>query len=292
MNASISMSRFYIVGGTVPRDASSYVVREADHALLEGLQSGQFCYVLTSRQMGKSSLMVRTAARLRQEGTKCVLLDLTAIGMNLSEERWYDGLLNMVGAQLDLEDELDDFWRSHTRLGPIHRWMRALREVVLNRIPGQVVLFLDEIDIVRSLPFSTDEFFAGIRHCYNTRTEDPEMERLTFCLLGVTTPSDLIRDTRTTPFNIGRRIELNDFTPEEAAPLAAGFALSPSAGQMSSTLVGQASRQQVGQASLPVPEGGQGGEESSLILIPHPFSIVSSFGRGGIPTSHSGSARR
>ena len=26
------------------------------------------------------------------------------------------------------------------------------------------------------------------------------------------TPSDLIRDTRTTPFNIGRRIELNDFT--------------------------------------------------------------------------------
>src|SRR5437867_3385491 len=91
------------------------------------------------------------------------------------------------------------------------------------RIAGPVVLFIDEIDAVRSLPFSTDEFFAAIRECYNRRSQDPAFERLTFCLLGVATPSDLIQDTRTTPFNIGHRIELTDFTPAEAAPLAAGL---------------------------------------------------------------------
>ena len=32
--------------------------------LLQQLQAGEFCYVLTPRQMGKSSLMVRTAQRL------------------------------------------------------------------------------------------------------------------------------------------------------------------------------------------------------------------------------------
>src|SRR5205814_2031361 len=69
-----------------------------------------------------------------------------------------------------------------------------------------------------------DEFFAAIRACYNRRTEEPEWERLTFCLLGVATPSDLIQDTRTTPFNIGRRIDLTDFSPAEAAPLARGLA--------------------------------------------------------------------
>ena len=90
--------------------------------------------------------------------------------------------------------------------------MRAIREVVLAAPPGRVVIFVDEIDAVRSLPFSTDEFFAAIRECYNRRHEDPELERLTFCLLGVATPSDLIRELRTTPFNIGRRIELLDFT--------------------------------------------------------------------------------
>src|SRR5204863_86491 len=57
----------------------------------------------------------------------------------------------------------------------------------------------------------------------NRRTEAPEFRRLTFCLLGVATPSDLIRDTRTTPFNIGRRIDLSDFTQAEAAPLAIGL---------------------------------------------------------------------
>src|SRR5262249_30597535 len=47
--------------------------------------------------------------------------------------------------------------------------------------------------------------------------------RLTFCLLGVASPSDLIRDTRMTPFNIGRRIELADFTEAEAAILTIGL---------------------------------------------------------------------
>ncbi|MFL6332186.1 MAG: AAA-like domain-containing protein [Pyrinomonadaceae bacterium] len=214
---------FYVIGGTLQRNAPSYVPRQADKDLSEWLAEGKFCYVLTSRQMGKSSLMVRTAARLREEGAAVAVLDLTAIGQNLSAEQWYDGLLSRTGQQLDLEDELEDFWADHERLGAMQRWMRAVREVVLARYEGRVCIFLDEIDAVRSLPFSTDEFFAGIREFYNRRTEDPELERLTFCLLGVATPSDLIRDTRTTPFNIGRRVELRDFDEREAAPLAEGF---------------------------------------------------------------------
>jgi hypothetical protein len=214
---------FFVTGGTLRPDAPSYVERRADSDLYEGLSQGEFCYVLTSRQMGKSSLMVRTASRLREAGVAVVVLDLTSIGQNLSAEQWYDGLLGLMGPQLDLEDELEEFWLANARQGPLHRWMAALRKIVLPRCPGRIVIFVDEIDAVRSLPFSTDEFFAAIRECYNHRSEDPEFARLTFCLLGVATPSDLIRDTRTTPFNIGRRIELTDFTPAEAAPLAVGL---------------------------------------------------------------------
>jgi hypothetical protein len=216
-------TQFYITGGTLPRDAISYVPRHADEELFDGLMQGEFCYVLTSRQMGKSSLMVRTAARLREQGVTVVVLDLTALGQNLTAEQWYDGLLNLVGRQLRLEDELEDFWLEHDRLGPLQRWMRAVREVVLTHISGPLVIFVDEIDTVRSLPFSTDEFFAAIRESYNRRAEEPGLRHLTFCLLGVATPSDLIRDTHTTPFNIGRRIELSDFTNQEAAILADGL---------------------------------------------------------------------
>jgi AAA-like domain/PDZ domain len=214
---------FYVAGGTLRGDARCYVPRQADADLLGGLVAGEFCYVLTSRQMGKSSLMVHTAQRLREQGIAVVVLDLTAIGQNLTAEQWYDGLLGHVGRQLDLEDELEDFWQEHERVGPLQRWMRAIREVVLRRVTKPVTIFVDEIDTVRSLPFSTDEFFAAIRECYNGRSEDPDLARLTFCLLGVATPSDLIRDTRITPFNIGRRIELRDFADTEATSLAAGL---------------------------------------------------------------------
>src|SRR5262245_40316500 len=221
---------FYVTGGTLSRDAQCYVEREADRILYEGLLQGKFCYVLTSRQMGKSSLMVRTAARLREAGVGVAVLDLTAIGQNLTAEQWYDGLLGRIGSQLQLEDEIEELWLNHPRLGPLQRWMSAITEVVLPRYPGRLVIFVDEIDAVRSLAFSTDEFFAGIREFYNRRTEEPELERLTFCLLGVATPSDLIRDTRTTPFNIGQRVELNDFTEAEAAPLAQGLQKTSEAG--------------------------------------------------------------
>ncbi len=216
-------TEFFVTGGTLRRDAECYVVRQADRELLAGLRQGKFCYVLTSRQMGKSSLMVRIAAQLREEGCGVVILDLTAIGQNLSAEQWYRGLLGQMGYQLELEDELIEFWRGNKELGAMQRWMRAIREVVLPCYPGPVVIFIDEIDAVLSLPFSTDKFFAAIREFYNRRTEDEELGRLTFCLLGVATPSDLIRDTRTTPFNIGQRIELHDFTEAEAVSLAQGL---------------------------------------------------------------------
>src|SRR5207302_2133811 len=126
---------FYVTGGTLRSDAPSYVERQADADLYAGLRRGEFCYVLTSRQMGKSSLMNRTAARLREEGVAVALLDLTAIGQNLSPEQWYGGLLRRLGRQLDpsgdLEEALDDFWLEQDRMGPLDRWMEALQQVVL-----------------------------------------------------------------------------------------------------------------------------------------------------------------
>jgi TPR repeat protein len=215
-------SSFYKTGGTLDYNHPSYIERTADQDLYERLKQGEFCYILTSRQMGKSSLMVRTALRLRNEGESVVTIDLTSFGNTLDQEQWYDSILTRIGQQLNLETELEEFWFGHERLNPFQRWMEAIHRVVLPKC-RRLILFIDEIDIVRSFKFSADEFFAGIRECYNRRAEDPEMNRLVFCLLGVLSPSELIQNADITPFNIGQRIELKDFSMHESALLAKGL---------------------------------------------------------------------
>jgi CheY-like chemotaxis protein len=216
------VERFH-TGGTLRADAPSYVERQADRNLLAGLLSGEFCYVLTCRQMGKSSLMIRTAKKLRDAGAKVVTIDLTAIGQNLTRDQWYLGMLSRLGWQLGMEEQLDRFWVDNQRLSPVQQFFGAVRRVILPSSDRLVAIFVDELDMVRSLPFSTDEFFAAIREMYNRGSEDVELHRLAFCLLGVATPSELMQDHRLTPFNIGQRIELEDFAFAELVPLAKGL---------------------------------------------------------------------
>jgi hypothetical protein len=122
---------FYVAGGTLRADAPSYVEREADAALFQSLSQGEYCYVLTSRQMGKSSLMVRTSARLRSAGVTVVVLDLTTVGRNLEPDQWYAGMLRLLAEQTGLEEPLVTFWNRHPELGPAQRWMAALTDVLL-----------------------------------------------------------------------------------------------------------------------------------------------------------------
>ncbi|MCC2672151.1 MAG: GUN4-like family, partial [Armatimonadetes bacterium] len=228
---------FYVSGGTLRPDAPCYVERRADRELWDAVRRGEFCYVLTPRQMGKSSLMVRTAYRLRAAGVHAAILDLTTLGGNVTPEQWYFGLLTLLGDQLDLDAELESYWYAHSGHGPLRRLIAAIEQVVLPQLATRqrphadltapdaprLVIFIDEIDTVRSLSFPTDEFFAAVRELYNRRAAEPALRHLTLCLLGVATPADLIRESRSTPFNIGRCVELDDFTLDEALPLAMGL---------------------------------------------------------------------
>ncbi|MBX0331277.1 AAA-like domain-containing protein [Oscillochloris sp. ZM17-4] len=218
----MSTQNIYTVGGTVQAGQGIYVPRKADDELRSLCQAGTFAYILTARQMGKSSLMVRTAARLEEEGTHTALIDLTKLGAKASAEQWYLGFLVELADQLGLATDVMDWWTAQEHLPMAQRLSRFCTKVVLDELIAPVVIFVDEIDSTLSLDF-TDDFFAAIRALYNARSDNAEVRLLTFVLIGVATPGDLIRDPKRTPFNIGTRVDLEDFTPEEAAPLAAGL---------------------------------------------------------------------
>ena len=106
MATTKTTENFYVSGGTLPTSALSYVRRSADDVLYQALTEGEFCYILTSRQMGKSSMTTQAAQRLREAGVTVALLDFSGIGFNLQPEQWYNGLLEHLGRRLDLEDDL------------------------------------------------------------------------------------------------------------------------------------------------------------------------------------------
>jgi WD40 repeat protein len=217
----------YQVGGSLRVSAPSYIHRQADTLLYEALRIGEFCYVFNSRQMGKSSLRVQTKHRLEQEGCRCAAVDMTSIGSGeVSLQQWYRGFIAELwrGFNLGTPKQLKTWWQEQEETSPVQSLKQFLEEVLMQKFPETPILILiDEIDHVLSLPFPMDDFFAFLRFCYNQRAENPAYNHLSFALFGVATPSDLIQNTHSTPFNIGHAIELAGFSLKEATPLAQGL---------------------------------------------------------------------
>ncbi|MGB6297060.1 MAG: AAA-like domain-containing protein [Rivularia sp. (in: cyanobacteria)] len=217
----------YKVGGSLGENAPSYVVRQADDELYRYLITGEFCYIFNSRQMGKTSLIVRTQNRLKAEGYACTSLDFSVRGSrDMKSEQWYAGIVYKLVTNFDLgnpKDFLLNWWKDRSAITGVERLDEFIETVLLTSIKSKIVIFIDEIDSILSLQFPTDDFFALIRSCYEKRNYNPEYKRLTFVLVGVATPGDLIGDKRRTPFNIGRAIQLDGFKESEIEPLAKGF---------------------------------------------------------------------
>ena len=217
--------RQYQVGGSLAIDALSYVARPADKELISALQQGEFCYVLDSRQMGKSSLLVRTLHQLEARGNLCISIDLTYLGSeHTTPLQWYKGLVAQLWTGFDLTDVIDlKSWWKEQEFSYLHRLGEFIK-LLLDSFPKQkIFIFIDEIDCIQNLSFPVDDFLGLIRFCYNQRAINPAFKRISFALFGVIAPRDLIRNKQLTPFNIGKAIALAGFNLSEVEPLIAGL---------------------------------------------------------------------
>lgn len=213
-------------GGALPREGAIYVKRKVDEILLQELSAQRYCLVFAPRQVGKSSLRARTAMRLETEGVaRTAQIDLSAIGAGKDAQDWYYSFARELAADLGMGESVSKFWSTllDYELPPV-RLRRFLREVILEQIQGNVVVFIDETDLTLALESERDDFFASLRSMYNSRAEDPVWCRLTLCLLGVMNRDELSAHHGRTPFNIDcTEIRVDDFNRTELDAFSAGL---------------------------------------------------------------------
>lgn len=208
-------------GGAVPLDSHYYVTRPTDLEFESAILRGDsIVLVKGARQMGKTSLLARGMQRARQTGTRVVLTDLQKLNAShlASIEAFYFTLGDFLADQLDLAVPPEETWDK--RRSPNTNFERYLRREVLGTQPTRFVWALDEVDRLFTCPFGS-EVFGLFRAWHNERALDPAgpWSRLTLAMAYATEAHLFITDVNQSPFNVGTRLALDDFSLDQVADL-------------------------------------------------------------------------
>lgn len=194
-----------------------YIPRDADRQVENIINDmGRPGYVLVSRQMGKTNLLLNAKRRLETYDDIYVYIDLSNPfeGLKNCFENIIDTILDTNEVKLPSISNLIFKKRSEQQEVPPHKQHLNELRIILNHIKGKLVIILDEIDALTKKQYS-DQIFAQIRSVYFSRVNYSELERLTYILSGVVEPNEIIKDPKISPFNIGEKIFLNDFSRKE-----------------------------------------------------------------------------
>ena len=208
-------------GGAVPLDSSFYLVRPTDGLFLSAIRRrDSIVLVKGARQMGKTSLLARGLQQARAEGARVIVTDFQKLNESNLEslESLFTALGGLIADQLDLDVYPEDVWKP--RRAPSINFERYIRREVLEKLDGPLVWGMDEVDRLFTCPFGS-EVFGLFRTWHNERAVDPAAPwgRLTLAIVYATEAHLFITDQNQSPFNVGTRLELKDFTSEQVAEL-------------------------------------------------------------------------
>lgn len=209
------------VGGAVPLDSEFYVTRPSDFVFREAIAGREgMVLVKGARQMGKTSLLARGLQQARSAGAKVILTDVQKLNTTelASMETFLFTLADMVCDQLDLTVLPHDTWAESASANS--NFEHYLESEVLCKLDAPLVWGLDEVDRLFAVEYSKD-VFSLFRSWHNQRALNPTgpWSRLTLAISYATEASLFIRDLNQSPFNVGTRITLEDFTIQEVAEL-------------------------------------------------------------------------
>lgn len=206
--------------GVLPLDSDFYLERTADAAFRAAMgRRDSIIRIKGARQMGKTSLLARGLQSAREQGAGVVLTDFQLFNQAHLEsvDLFLLTLARWLARQAAVDFQPEEVWDSLQ--GASVNFRDFLLEL-LERLPGPVVWGLDEVDRLFTCPFRS-EVFGLLRSLHNDRALNPGLpwSKLTMTLCYATEAHLFLSDLNQSPFNVGTRIQLHDFSPDELAEL-------------------------------------------------------------------------
>lgn len=202
--------------------SSLYVLRDADRQIRQIISDmGRPGYVLVSRQTGKTNLLLNTKRDMDQTENCFTYVDISNTFEDLRS--FFRNLIDTIIDGSSPSFSLNDIDLASSRLKSVnlqpHKEHELELRLILSKLPKKLIICLDEIDALTKVAYA-DQVFSLIRSIYfSGRTNFQEFSRLTYVLSGVADPADLIKNKAISPFNIGEKIYLNDFSISETNQL-------------------------------------------------------------------------
>jgi DNA-binding winged helix-turn-helix (wHTH) protein len=208
-------------GGALPLYSTLYISRPVDD---------EFCHAMTrhdsivlvkgARQVGKTSLLARGLEAARMVGADVLLIDFQHFSTAAFETaaKLLLAMAELIAYQIELPSLPHENWND--LLSPSSNFERFLRREVLAKNESYFVLALDEVDRLFNHDYAS-QIFGLFRSWHNLRALDPNAPwyRLTIAIAYATEAHLFISDLNQSPFNVGTRLTLEDFTREQLAEL-------------------------------------------------------------------------
>ena len=208
-------------GGTMPIRSPFYIERPIDRDFHTALARRDGTILINGpRQAGKSSLLARGIEHARQASMQVVVSDFQKLDADSlkSITTFYRCLLRCFHRRLALKERPDDYWDDNVSAN--ENFEGYLQDVVLSNSALPLVWCIDEADRIFDRDYRSS-VFGLFRSWHNARAEGPDSPWNRFLLIMTySTEAHLfIPDLHQSPFNIGTKVTLEDFTQEQVAEL-------------------------------------------------------------------------
>ncbi len=209
------------VGGAMPLESDFYVQRPEDALLHAAIARREgIVRIKGQHQSGKTSLLSRGLQQARRAGANVIYTECLRLEPFEKESlaNFYAALAESIAEQLDIEPPAQPGGESLRSAGA--NFERYLKREILSRDKTPLVWGIDDADALFTLS-DHSSVFSLLRSLFDARSTRPAAgwDRLTLIITYSTEAHLLIANPNLSPFNVGTRLALRDFTLEQVREL-------------------------------------------------------------------------